>query len=159
GLGPWATAVLAGLGLEESATFLTLGVISGPHVGRSFQLAGHSTCLVGRGPTGVQLALEGDGGLSRIHFLVEYNPPVARLDDMRSKNGTFVNGRKVEQVDLRDGDEVRTGNTTFRVKLPPGDHTVTVTPAGVTHMTTAPTDTPVVALPGLEVVEEVGRGG
>src|SRR5207253_1786653 len=32
-------------------------------------------------------------------------------------NGTFVNGRKVEVVDLADGDEIRAGHTRFTVKV------------------------------------------
>ena len=71
-----------------------------------------------RGPTGVHFALERDQGMSRVHFLVEYNPPLARVGDLRSKNGTFVNRQKVDHTELRNGDEIRAGQTTFRVKLP-----------------------------------------
>src|SRR5437588_82537 len=82
---------------------------SGPHAGPSFQPAGHSACLVGRGPDGPQLALPGDQGLSRAHFLVDYAPPRAHLADLNSKNGTFVNGQRAAQTDLNDGDTVRAG--------------------------------------------------
>jgi hypothetical protein len=104
---------------EESATFLTLDLVAGPHAGQSYQLSGHATCLVGRGPAGVQLAAARDQGVSRVHFLVEYHPPRARVADLRSKNGTFLNGRRIDQADLHDGDEVRAGQTTLKVKLPP----------------------------------------
>src|SRR5262249_23744549 len=121
-----------------------------------FRLVGHSTFLVGRGPAGVQLTLEGDPGISRTHFLIEFNPPRARLVDLRSKNGTFVNGQRVAEIDLRDGDEVRAGLTTLRVQLPPGPHTVTV--EGDTDSPATPPLAPVV-VPGYEVLEELGRGG
>src|SRR4051812_14477875 len=42
GLGAWAVAVLGELGLEETSPELRLQVISGPLVGRSFRLAGHT---------------------------------------------------------------------------------------------------------------------
>jgi|GEM_PF-5674539 len=40
--------------------------------------------------------LPGDDTLvSRHHFLVEVNPPAARLRDLGSLNGTLVNGQKI----------------------------------------------------------------
>jgi serine/threonine-protein kinase len=160
GLGSWAADVLGSLGFEESTTFLTLDAVAGPHVGQSFYLAGHSTCLVGRGPAGVHLALERDQGLSRVHFLVEYNPPRARLADLRSKNGTFLNGRRIDQDDLRDGDEILAGQTPFKVKLPQGDHTITVQPPEETVPPTAAPSAPAEPLlPGYAVLDELGRGG
>ena len=117
GLGAWAIAVLGELGFEETTAFLTLETIAGPQAGRVFHLGGHATCLVGRGPAGVHLAIEGDRGMSRVHFLVEYNPPCARVDDLRSKNSTFLNGRAIDQDNLRDGDEIRAGQTIFKVKF------------------------------------------
>jgi serine/threonine-protein kinase len=154
--------VLAGLGLEDGPA-LTLDVLAGPLAGQSFPLAGHSTFLVGRGPGGVHLALEGDPGMSRVHFLVEFNPPYARLADMRSKNGTFVNGARVQQLDLRAGDRIRAGNTTLQVRLPLGEHTLTaVGPSS--HPTLAaeplsPSPSRRPALSEYELEAELGRGG
>jgi serine/threonine-protein kinase len=160
GLGDWASAVLAELGLEESATFLTLDTVAGPQAGRTFQLAGHTTCLVGRGPAGVHLAFDRDQGMSRVHFLVEYNPPRARLADLRSKNGTYLNGRRIEEEELGDGDEVRAGQSIFKVKLPRSTHTITIDGAGESAPpTTPPTGPTGPIVPGYELLEELGRGG
>jgi len=67
--------------------------------------------------------LPGDDTLvSRHHFLVEVNPPAARLRDLGSLNGTQVNGQKIggrkkgetpeqgakrrhPEIDLKDGDQ------------------------------------------------------
>ena len=49
--------------------------------------------------------------------MVEVNPPLCRLMDMASTNGTFVNGRKVTTFDLRDGDVIKGGKTVVTVSL------------------------------------------
>ena len=38
------------------------------------------------------------------------------IHDVGSSNGTFVNGEKVTRRELKAGDEVRAGHTTFRVE-------------------------------------------
>ena len=70
--------------------------------------------------------------VSRHHCLLDINPPEARIRDFGSLNGTYVNGEKIGQReahqtpdeaaalsyperDLADGDEIRLGETVFRV--------------------------------------------
>src|SRR3954447_26629333 len=90
---------------------VTLRVTQGPHTGLSFSFRDHDTFLVGRSPDAhFRLALK-DKYFSRIHFMVEVNPPACRLMDMASTNGTYVNGRRVTTVDLRDGDVIKGGKT------------------------------------------------
>jgi serine/threonine-protein kinase len=156
-LGPWAADVVAALSLDEEPLTLT---ITGPQPGLAFQLAGHSACLVGRGP-GVHLAIETDTRMSKQHFVVEYNPPAARARDLRSKNGTYLNGRRIDEADLSDGDELYAGQTTFRVRLPRVAPTVTgdAPDRAHTHPTSATTGPQPPLIPGYDVFEEVGRGG
>ena len=52
-----------------------------------------------------------DTSLSRVHFMVEINPPQCRLTDLDSTNGTKVNGRKISAADLVDGDLIEAGQT------------------------------------------------
>src|SRR5262245_65164231 len=70
-------------------------------------------------------------GISRHHCAFEINPPVVRVRDLGSLNGTYVNGEKIGQRpdplafdhrdpdravrELHDGDEVRVGDTVIRV--------------------------------------------
>jgi hypothetical protein len=54
-----------------------------------------------------------DDPVSAEHCRLEREGASFRLKDLGSKNKTFVNGRKVEDVVLRNGDEIRVGLATF----------------------------------------------
>jgi serine/threonine-protein kinase len=92
-------------------------ITAGPLAGRVFTFEGHDVFLVGRSPNAHCRFSEDDPFFSRVHFLIEVNPPRCRLTDMSSRNGTFVNGRKVEVVDLADRDEIRAGHTRILVRV------------------------------------------
>lgn len=55
-----------------------------------------------------------DPSVSRTHAVVEIAADRVRLRDLDSTNGTFLNGRRIRAAALRDGDEVRMGNTRLR---------------------------------------------
>jgi|tagenome__1003787_1003787.scaffolds.fasta_scaffold19629708_1 pSer/pThr/pTyr-binding forkhead associated (FHA) protein len=57
---------------------------------------------VGRG-FAADVRLE-DQSVSRRHAIISQRPTGARVLDDRSANGTFVNGRRVTEADLADGD-------------------------------------------------------
>src|SRR5947207_11346823 len=95
---------------------VTLTVIGGPHTGQAFSFSGHDTFLVGRSKRAHFRLPAKDRYFSRVHFLVEVNPPQCRLMDMGSRNGTYVNGKRVEDtIDLKDKDQIRAGRTVLRV--------------------------------------------
>ena len=113
---------------------VSLVVTAGPISGQRFDFPGHDTFLFGRAPDCHARLAASDMSASRHHFLLEVNPPLARLRDLGSLNGTHVNGvrhggRRAEQspeeaatrdradVDLRDGDEIRVGATVIRVEV------------------------------------------
>src|SRR5947199_2986459 len=96
---------------------VTLTVIAGPHAGTEFTFDRHDTFLVGRSQHAhFQLPLK-DKYFSRIHFMIEVNPPQCRLVDMGSHNGTYVNGVKVTAMDLDDGALIRAGHTLLKLSL------------------------------------------
>jgi serine/threonine-protein kinase len=98
-----------------------LTVTAGPHAGKEYTFTGRDSFLVGRSRDAhFQLSYD-DPYFSRRHFLIEVNPPRCRLLDLGSRNGVSVNGTRVKQRDLVDGDEVRAGHTTFRVAVEPPD--------------------------------------
>lgn len=55
-----------------------------------------------------------DPSVSRAHAVVEVAAGEPIVRDLGSTNGTFVNGRRIEAEALRDGDELRLGNTRMR---------------------------------------------
>ena len=110
---------------------LTLTVTAGPHAGRVFTFDRHDTFLVGRSAE-AHFSLPDDPYFSRMHFLVEVNPPLCRLTDLNSHNGTLVNGQKLQAADLHNGDEIRGGHTILRVSAPPAAATLDLPPAEAT---------------------------
>src|SRR5690349_6340783 len=97
-----------------TAGTITLEVLSGPRQGARFEFDRHETFLVGRAPD-VSLQLLEDAHFSRYHFLLEFNPPNCYLRDLGSSNGTFVNGEKVAERHLRNGDVISGGRTRIRI--------------------------------------------
>src|SRR4051794_33938766 len=96
---------------------IVLAVIQGPHRGLDFSFEQHDNFIVGRSPLARFRLPVKDKFFSRIHFMVEINPPLCRLLDMGSTNGTLVNNKKVATADLRDGDLIKAGKTVLRVSL------------------------------------------
>ena len=150
--------------LAESAMPLSLIVSAGPHAGRTYTFDRHDTFLVGRAPE-AHFCLPDDPYFSRMHFLVEVNPPLCRLTDLQSRNGTLVNGRKAQAVDLNHGDEIQGGRTVLRVVQ-------TTQPAAATldlpapkaesgFETVAPSraDSGLPTLPGYQLLARLGEGG
>ncbi len=58
-----------------------------------------------------------DKSVSRKHAFIERRGEGWALVDQGSANGTFVNGQKMAEAELRDGDEVRLGMVNFRVEI------------------------------------------
>ncbi len=134
---------------------INLKVVAGPHTGRSFQFSHHDTFLVGRSQHAHFQLPAKDKYFSRIHFMIEVNPPQCRLVDMGSHNGTYVNGQKALAADLFDGDEIRAGHTVIvlsvqRSELDPADSISLDPEARAADSLPVP--------PGYAVVRELGRG-
>jgi serine/threonine-protein kinase len=158
-----------------------LEVVDGPHRGARFEFDRHETFLVGRAPAAA-LQLVDDPFFSRHHLMLEINPPRCYLRDLGSSNGTLVNGRRVGECHLNDGDEISGGRTRIRIALSSGPEV----PRGVERTRTTalastllpdpgevltapraalgdpdppPTASPLPAVPGYEVERLLGRGG
>lgn len=55
-------------------------------------------------------------GVSRKHARLSVGIDAdVELSDLGSRNGTFVNGQRVDEVSLRDGDELRFGEAVVRI--------------------------------------------
>lgn len=86
-------------------------------MGQSFSFDRHDVFLVGRSPNAHCRLPESDPYFSRIHFMIEVNPPRCRVTDMNSRNGTFVNGQRVDVRELQHGDEIKAGHTVMKVQV------------------------------------------
>jgi len=95
---------------------VNLKVIAGPYKGRIFSFTQHDSFLIGRSRD-AHLYLPDDRYFSRNHCLLEINPPRAFLRDLNSTNGTFLNGRRVMQEYLNDGDRIQCGETVLIVEV------------------------------------------
>jgi serine/threonine-protein kinase len=122
--GPGAPSPAAEAASTEAAVLLTLTVTEGPHRGQVFAFAEHDTFIVGRSKQAQFRLLpdktnkDKDRYVSRVHFMVEVNPPLCRLIDLHSRNHTWVNGKRVDPaIDLKHGDVIRVGHTALQVSL------------------------------------------
>ena len=97
-----------------------LKVTHGPHRGKAFSFDSHDTFIVGRGKNAHFQLPKLDTYFSRNHFMLEVNPPHCLLVDMASRNGTYVNAKRVEQAVLKNGDLIQGGKTAIRVTIDAG---------------------------------------
>jgi hypothetical protein len=57
--------------------------------------------------------------MSGAHFAVECDEKGSRLRDLKSSNGTFLNGARAKEAALANGDEIKSGQTIFVVCIVP----------------------------------------
>lgn len=96
-----------------------LQVIRGPSAGKEFKLP-VDNFVIGRGD-GCHLKPKSDM-VSRKHCALAVRDSKLFLEDYGSKNGTYVNGERVEgTIELKMGDELRVGPLDFLILI---DHTL-----------------------------------
>ncbi|MFI5108403.1 MAG: sigma 54-interacting transcriptional regulator, partial [Terriglobales bacterium] len=94
----------------EPPARVRLEAVSGPVEGRIFSLE-EGELSIGREPSN-QISLL-DPLVSRRHCVLRRDGPDVRLEDLDSRNSTFVNGVPVKERVLVHGDQVRVGNSIF----------------------------------------------
>lgn len=107
-----AIAVEAGEA-PESGTRFALRMVEGVPPDGVYSIVG--TVRIGRSDESEIVLV--DPSVSRAHAIVEIAAGMAQVRDLDSTNGTFVNGRRVRIEMLRDGDELRFGNTKMRFEF------------------------------------------
>jgi eukaryotic-like serine/threonine-protein kinase len=160
---------------DRPASRLILEVVAGPLQGQALAVERHETLLVGRGAD-CGLRLANDPRVSRHHFLLEVVPPQARLRDLGSRNGTYVNGvryggreardqavaapvSEASEVDVKHGDQVTVGRTVIQIRVEglAGKPASVPAPAPSSEPT-APRDKPLRLIERLEFGRVIGRG-
>src|SRR5271154_7209668 len=113
-------------GSECARTFTTkpmqilLEIRSGPTAGTKISLTPGQPIRLGRNPKADQ-AFPDDKLMSSLHFAIDYSEKGCRILDLQSSTGTFLNGARVKEALLANGDEIRAGNTVFVVRMLPGE--------------------------------------
>src|SRR6185295_7174532 len=92
-----------------------LEAITGPLKGSSIPLS-EEEFSIGREPANRVSLL--DASVSRRHCLISYDSGKFKIQDLKSRNSTFVNGVPVTERILASGDEIRVGNSIFVFVLP-----------------------------------------
>jgi serine/threonine-protein kinase len=164
-LGAWVEEVLRDLNPDLNEVTLTLQVVAGPRVGQSFTFSEHGRFTVGR-RAGLDFSVPEDDILSRLHCVIEFNPPLCRVEDNNSRNKTWITRTGLRfpvehPTDLLDGDEVTAGRNLFRVSLGAGADTQTRDFSGDpgTPGSKLYDSFRLSAPPGYIVEGELGRGG
>lgn len=97
----------------------TLLVINGPNRGNRFDISSQDEVIIGRS-VGSRIRLD-DSEVSRQHARIFHNGTDFLITDLRSANGTWLNGVQITEKKLRNGDSLRIGATqiTFQSTLLP----------------------------------------
>lgn len=112
-------------GASTARRNLALRFISGKYQGGEFPLEEGQQIVIGRSSDLDMVLVE--EMVSRRHARVEMHGGVVTIQDLRSTNGTFVNGEKVQRAVLSEGDRVLIG--TSILKLVALDRRVTRSPS------------------------------
>src|SRR5258707_2876392 len=92
-----------------------LEVVAGPLKGTTFPLSVEEI-PIGREPSNFVSVL--DASVSRKHCLIRIEEGQFKIQDLNSRNSTFVNGVPVTERILGSGDEIKIGNSLFLFVLP-----------------------------------------
>jgi pSer/pThr/pTyr-binding forkhead associated (FHA) protein len=104
--------------------------------GKTYALHDACGCLIGRGPD-CEIRLPNEPAfltVSRHHCVLDIDLPAIRVRDSGSRNGTYLNGMQIGrpahwqlpaevlsgpcfEYDLREGDELKVGDTVFEVDV------------------------------------------
>ncbi|MFN2531628.1 MAG: DUF4123 domain-containing protein [Pyrinomonadaceae bacterium] len=94
---------------------LALEITSGPLLGKKILASPNQVVRIGR-TTKADFATD-DGFMSSEHFAIEGNGTVWKIRDLKSRNGTKLNGQKIDSAELHEGDTIHAGSTDFIVRL------------------------------------------
>ncbi len=165
-----------------------LSIIQGSLIGKEFIFEERTICLIGRHQD-CNLRLPSDEKnrtISRYHCILDINPPDVRVRDFGSRNGTYVNGKKIGQrqpyqtpeaaakikfpeYDLKSGDKIQLGTTVFQLSI---EAATEMPPEMVSLPQTAPVETVelsvyspksgnnnLITIPGYRTIKLLGKGG
>jgi predicted component of type VI protein secretion system len=95
---------------------ITLTMKAGPTPARTLVIAEGRKCVLGRSPS-ADFSFPDQQFLSSNHCAVLATRDGGQVTDLGSSNGTFVNGVRITESALKDGDELSVGHLTFLVQF------------------------------------------
>ena len=87
--------------------------ISGKYQGGEFPLEAGQNIVIGRSSDLDMVLVE--EMVSRKHAQIEVTPGGIFIEDLGSTNGTFVNGERIDRVQLKEGDRILIGTSILKV--------------------------------------------
>jgi hypothetical protein len=114
-----------------------LDIKSGPLAGKNVLVAAGQAVVIGRALDRPQFSVPHDNLMSGVHFAVECGSRECRVIDKKSTNGTFLNGARIQEAVLANGDEIKSGQTIFVVRIFP-DSQLPAAASGATPATLKP---------------------
>jgi len=104
---------------QPALQLVCIEAVAGPGQGKKVWLRPPQVLVVGRTDQ-ADFVLRHDHELSGSHFSIECEGQRVWLKDLGSRNGTYLQGVRVSQSPLADGDRLRAGRTEFLVSVQGG---------------------------------------
>ena len=95
---------------------VVLEILTGALAGNKLRLEPGRSLRLGR-TSRADVAFPDDRQMSGVHFVVECGENECRIRDLKSRNGTLVNGERIDAALLRDGDQIAAGETQFALHI------------------------------------------
>lgn len=108
--------------------YAVLEVTAGPHTGRKISLNPGVPVRIGRTAKADYVVAE-DTFLSSAHFQVEWSGEQCVVRDLSSSNGTFLNGARMTESPVLEGDIITAGQSSFVLRLNATEEMTAVLPA------------------------------
>ena len=96
---------------------VTLTVVAGPGRGTVREFSEPRGFIIGRAEDADYCLPKDDGYVDRRHAYLEICPPNCRVRDIGNTNPLAVNGKEVQEADLRHGDILELGYTRFQIAV------------------------------------------
>jgi pSer/pThr/pTyr-binding forkhead associated (FHA) protein len=95
-------------------TVIKIAVVLGSRPGIEYELS-RPLMTIGRVGCGADIEID-DPEVSRLHCSIEVRRDAILLQDLRSKNGTYMDGARIFAARLEETSEFQVGTTVLRVK-------------------------------------------
>ena len=116
---------------------------------------------IGRTP-GSDIGIQDDPLVAERHAVLHFHDGLFVVEDLETESGTFLNGQRVNRSTVKDGDQIRCGQTSFTIRFQVSDPlTETLIPTAAEESAKLSETDDEDALPriqGYEVISKLGQG-